>query len=74
VGVVAQDQYLVWVRDAVVFPSGAKGTYDRFFWQNSLGSPQGVAVLPVQADGCVVLNCKGFLTFALYQAETRGLL
>jgi ADP-ribose pyrophosphatase len=56
VGIVAQDQYWIWIRDAVVFPTGAKGTYNRLLWQGSIESPAGVAVLPVLPDGRIVLN------------------
>ncbi|MBI3236668.1 MAG: hypothetical protein HYZ48_03070, partial [Chlamydiales bacterium] len=29
IGVVSEDQYWVWIRDAVYFPKGVPGTYDR---------------------------------------------
>lgn len=57
VGVVAQDQYWIWIRDAVLFPGGIPGTYDRLLWKSSLDSPYpGVAILPVLPDGKIVLN------------------
>jgi len=56
VGVVFEDQYLILVRDAVIFPSGAKGTYDRLIWKASLSGDSGVAVMPILPDGKVVLN------------------
>ena len=56
IGIIAQDQYWIWVRDPVVFPSGLKGTYDRILWRSSLDGPQGVAILPVFADGQIGVN------------------
>ncbi|MBX7067549.1 MAG: NUDIX hydrolase [Parachlamydiales bacterium] len=57
VGIVAQDQYWIWIRDAVVFPNGTPGTYDRLVWKNQLHSPHaGVAVLPIMPDGKIALN------------------
>src|SRR5579862_5349576 len=32
VGVIAEDYYWLWIRDAVIFPSGVYGTYDRLMW------------------------------------------
>ncbi|MCB1109694.1 MAG: NUDIX hydrolase [Chlamydiia bacterium] len=54
-GIIAEDQYLFWVRDAVIFPSGEKGTYDRILWKSGLESNPGVAVLPYLADYRIVL-------------------
>lgn len=57
VGVVREDQYWVWLRDAVYFPQGIPGTYDRLVWKSALKSDApGVAVLPVLPSGRVVLN------------------
>ena len=57
VGIVFKDNYLMVVRDAVVFPTGAEGTYDRLVWMKGLkdGMP-GIAVLPILPDGRVILN------------------
>ena len=55
VGIVAEDQYLFWIRDAVLFPSGEKGTYDRILWKSALEAPPGVAIFPYLADRKVVL-------------------
>jgi ADP-ribose pyrophosphatase len=52
IGVVYQDRFLVVVRDAVRFRSGATGPYVRTF--NATGA-RGCAVLPVMPDGSVVL-------------------
>ncbi len=55
-GIVAEDGYWIWQRDAVLFPSGAGGTYNRLIWKNALTGPVGVAVLPILPDGRFVLN------------------
>ena len=55
VGIIAEDQYLFWLRDAVIFPSEEKGTYDRILWKSELKTPPGVAIFPYLADGKVVL-------------------
>ena len=51
-GVVAEDIYWKWERDAVIFPSGAVGTYNRLSWKTSAG----VAILPIMPDGRIALN------------------
>ena len=56
VGIIDTDTYWIWIRDAVVFPSGVVGTYDRLLWKNSVDGPNNVVVLPVLNDGKVVLN------------------
>lgn len=57
IGIVNEDQYWIWLRDAVLFPKGIPGTYDRLIWKSELnkGVP-GVAVLPVLPSGKIVLN------------------
>lgn len=56
-GVVAEDQYWIWIRDPVIFPSGHKGTYDRIVWRNALKGPQGVAIVPIFVqDGRIGVN------------------
>lgn len=57
VGIVAEDPYWIWIRDAVLFPSGTYGTYERIFWKCSLErGVGGVAVLPILPDGRILLN------------------
>ena len=51
VGIIAEDQYWIWVRDAVIFPSGQKGTYNRMLWRSHLDGPPASAVVPIFADG-----------------------
>lgn len=57
IGVVSEDQYWVWLRDAVYFPKGVPGTYDRLIWKSAIKSRYpGIAVLPVLASGKIALN------------------
>jgi ADP-ribose pyrophosphatase len=56
VGVVAEDNYWIWIRDAVIFPSGVYGTYDRMLWKSGLGGPPGVAILPLLSTKKIVVN------------------
>jgi len=56
IGVVAEDQYLFWIRDGVIFPSGEKGTYDRIVWKSHLKADPGVAILPTVEDNKILLN------------------
>ena len=56
VGIVAEDNYWIWVRDAVIFPSGVYGTYDRMLWKSNLDGVCGVAILPVLTNKKVVVN------------------
>jgi ADP-ribose pyrophosphatase len=59
VGIVNEDQYWIWLRDAVYFPKGVPGTYDRLIWRNHLQASSGrgsVAILPVLLSGHIALN------------------
>ncbi|MBS0604110.1 MAG: NUDIX hydrolase [Verrucomicrobia bacterium] len=56
VGVVAEDNYWIWVRDAVIFPSGVYGTYDRLMWKSGLDGAPGVAILPLLSTKKIVVN------------------
>lgn len=56
VGIIAEDQYLYLLRDAVIFPKGGKGTYDRVVWKNSLDGVTGAAILPLLPNGEILLN------------------
>jgi len=53
-----KDKYWLWVNDACVFPNGTKGVYGRILWIKSLEGISGIAVMPVTADGKVILNCN----------------
>lgn len=59
-GIIAEDQYLYWIRDGVIFPTGAKGTYDRIIWKCGLDGTPGVAILPYLEDRqiIVILNYR----------------
>ncbi|MBS0629065.1 MAG: NUDIX hydrolase [Verrucomicrobia bacterium] len=56
VGIIAEDHYLIWVRDAVTFPGGIPGVYDRIIWKGGLNGVCGVVVLPVLENKKIVLN------------------
>jgi ADP-ribose pyrophosphatase len=56
VGVVAEDNYWIWVRDAVIFPSGVYGTYDRLMWKTGLSGVPGVAILPLLSSKKIIVN------------------
>lgn len=57
VGIVTRDIYWMLVRDAVIFPTGAKGTYNRIVSVSSLqDGTSGVVVMPILPDGRIVLN------------------
>ncbi|HSW72795.1 MAG TPA: NUDIX hydrolase [Chlamydiales bacterium] len=60
VGVVAEDTYWLFIRDAVIFPNGSYGTYNRLVMKNSLDGPAGCAVLPRDKNGryYLVLNFR----------------
>lgn len=58
VGIIAQDNYWLWVNDACRFPNGNEGVYGRILWVNSLESSAGVVVMPILPDGKIVLNCN----------------
>lgn len=57
IGIVREDHYWIWLRDAVYFPKKVPGTYDRLLWKSELqGQVPGVAVLPILPSGKIVLN------------------
>jgi ADP-ribose pyrophosphatase len=47
VGVIHQDFYWIWIRDAVIFPTGDVGTYNRIIWNSELQGAGLVSILPV---------------------------
>lgn len=56
IGIIYEDQYWVWLRDAVYFPAGISGTYNRLLWKHELSSKaSGVAILPILPSGKIVL-------------------
>lgn len=46
-GIVAEDHYWIWIRDAVTFPGGIPGVYNRILWKSGLTGAHGVAIMPV---------------------------
>lgn len=59
VGLIKKDKYWTWINDAVRFPSGAEGVYNRLLWNKALQTPDvGVCVMPVIEGKGVVLNCN----------------
>lgn len=56
VGVINEDQYWLWLRDAVYFPGGIPGTYNRLLWKNQLKcTSSGVAILPILPSNEIIL-------------------
>lgn len=56
VGIIAEDQYWIWINDAVRFPNGTYGIYGRMVWKCSLEGMGGVAIMPVLPNGEIALN------------------
>lgn len=46
-GVVCEDQFWIWIRDAVISPQGYRHTYNRMIWKSDLERVGGVAALPI---------------------------
>ncbi len=66
IGVIADDLYWVFLRDAVIFPTGAEGSYNRIIWKSSLDKgPSGVAILPVLPE-------KKIATIVAFRHATRA--
>lgn len=55
IGIVYEDQYCMIVRDPVIFPSGATGTYIRVIQKDFLNGYPGVVILPV-LNGKIILQ------------------
>lgn len=55
IGIINEDAYWIYIRDAVIFPSGAVGTYNRILWRHHFVSDDSVAILPLLPDGKIVL-------------------
>ncbi|MCH9812130.1 NUDIX hydrolase [bacterium] len=57
-GIVARDRYWVWVRDAVIYPSGAIGTYNRLVKAGEAedSGNNTVAIFPMTKDKKIILN------------------
>lgn len=56
-GIVSQDAYHINVRDAVYFPNGTTGLYNRLLERSALeGAGHGAIALPLQQDGKILFN------------------
>jgi len=55
VGIVQQDYYWIWIRDAVIFPTGDMGTYNRIMWNRDLQGIGCIAILPILEDNRILL-------------------
>lgn len=55
VGIISEDRFWLFLRDAVIFPSGTKGLYNRIVPQSSLSGLAGVAIAPLLPDGRVIM-------------------
>lgn len=74
IGIFAEDQYFYFIRDAVRFPSGYEGTYDRIVSKASKNNTPGVAVLIQLPDGSIALNINYRHATRVWELELpRGL-
>ncbi|BBH53405.1 NUDIX hydrolase [Fluviispira sanaruensis] len=64
VGIVSEDPYWYWLRDAIKTDRGT-GTYNRLLWKSSLNGAPGVAMLPILPNG-------KFLFISAYRHATRS--
>lgn len=55
-GVVSEDAYFIQVRDAVKFPNGSTGLYNRQLERSALEGSQGAVALPLLEDGRILFN------------------
>lgn len=65
VGIIAEDCYWVWIRDAVIFPSGVFGTYDRLMWKSGYQGTPSVGILPLLSNKKIIVN-------VVYRHATRS--
>lgn len=69
-GIVHQDQYMVVLRDAVVFADGTPGTYLRLFERPP--EVRGAAILPRHADRLILLRHFRHATRTIHLEVPRG--
>ncbi len=55
VGILAENNFQIWIADPVKFPNGSEGIYGRFMWKQALKGVSGAVVLPVLPDGKILL-------------------
>jgi len=65
VGIIAEDYYWIWIRDAVIFPSGVYGTYDRLMWKSGLEGTPAVGIFPILSNKKIIVNI-------IYRHATRS--
>ncbi|MBJ7449645.1 MAG: NUDIX hydrolase [Parachlamydiales bacterium] len=71
VGIIAQDEYWIWLNDAVKFPDGHQSVYGRMLWKSGLIGTPAVAVLTMTNDNKVVLNCNFRHATRSWELETQ---
>jgi ADP-ribose pyrophosphatase len=67
VGVLATDPYITSVRDAVRFPDGSRGLYNRQL------APDGVVVLPLLGDTIILIRCFRHATRQFHLEAPAGI-
>ncbi len=55
VGILAENNFQIWIADPVKFPNGSEGIYGRFMWKQALKGVSGAVILPVLPDGKILL-------------------
>lgn len=55
-GIIAEDHYWMWIRDAVTFPGGIAGTYDRIIWKTGLTGTPVTVIFPVIENKKILVN------------------
>ncbi|MCH9632315.1 MAG: hypothetical protein S4CHLAM6_06470 [Chlamydiae bacterium] len=58
VGIIEGDANWIWIRDAVILPSGRRTIKGRLNWKTSLDGPQGVATLAILKNRNIVVCLK----------------
>ncbi|NGX59738.1 MAG: ADP-ribose pyrophosphatase [Chlamydiae bacterium] len=71
-GVVADDHYWIWIRDAVTFPGGIPGTYDRMVWKSGLTGSPGACILPVLKNKKILVNINFRHATRCWEMELPG--
>lgn len=69
VGFFEGDSNWIWIRDAVILPSGRKTIKGRFSWKTSIDGPEGVATLPLLKDKRIVVCLKYKHAMRAWQIE-----
>lgn len=55
VGILAENNFQIWIADPVKFPNGTEGIYGRFMWKQALKGVSGAVILPILPDGKILL-------------------